>query len=88
MSIYTKQGDKGKTRLFDKQATWKGRVYKDSPTTRTIGVIDELNSYLGVICSFCEDRKVLSQLEGIQKDLLIIGSILAGSNLRFFKTKT
>lgn len=85
MAIYTKRGDKGKTGLYLKE---RKRVSKDSLRIKAIGALDELNSFLGVVCSFSEDPKLVNQTKEIQKDLLTIGSILAGSKLRFFKTKT
>ncbi len=85
MAIYSKRGDKGRTDLFNKS---QGRVSKDSLVVKAIGAVDELNSFLGIVCSRCENSVLKSNLIEIQKDLLTIGSILAGSNLRFFKTKT
>jgi cob(I)alamin adenosyltransferase len=76
MAIYTKKGDKGETFLADH----KRQVSKSSLRIRALGAIDELNSYLGTIDN--------SELKDIQRDLFLIASILAGSNLRFSKTKT
>jgi len=96
MAIYTKGGDKGKTSLYsesttnvsDKISAQKKRVSKDSLEVRALGVIDELNSFLGVTMTISENQKVTAVLKEIQKDLFTIGSILAGSDLRFFKNKT
>jgi len=96
MAIYTKRGDKGKTSLYnegktndhDKTTAQKERVSKDSLDVYALGVIDELNSFLGVTIAISEDQKMPAILKEIQKDLFTIGSILAGSDLRFFKTKT
>lgn len=85
MSIYTKKGDKGETGLFDKE---KGRVSKDSLRVEAIGSVDELNSFLGVCASLSESPETTSIIKEIQKDLLTIGSITAGSKLKFFKNKT
>ncbi len=87
MAIYTKKGDKGKTSLFNKQPAHATRVSKDSLKIKAIGAIDELNSFLGLAKSFCLDTKLQKIISGLQKDLLTVGSILAGSNLRFSKTK-
>jgi cob(I)alamin adenosyltransferase len=84
MDIYTKRGDKGETALFG----GKKKVSKHSLKIKAIGAVDELNSYLGVVVSSSVDVEHIKILNEIQKDLLTIGSILAGSNLRFFKSKT
>lgn len=73
MAIYTKTGDKGKTCTFSGK-----RVLKSSKLTGVIGAIDELNSFLGII----------GGLEDIQGDLFTINSVLAGSKLHFFSSKT
>lgn len=88
MAIYTKKGDKGKTSLYDETSAQKERVSKDALKIRAIGAIDELNSFLGVVVSFSESLNLTRRVKEIQRDLFTIGSILAGSNLRFFKTKT
>ncbi len=83
MAIYTKRGDKGKTGLMSSNE----QVSKSSAQIKTIGAIDELNSFLGVVVSNSQDLSVSKMLINIQKDLLTIGSILAGSKLRFYKTR-
>lgn len=83
MPIYTKKGDKGETGL----ATGI-RISKDSLKIRAIGAVDELDSQLGFAKSFSEDKKTIQIISDIQKNLLTIGSILAGSDLRFSKPKT
>ncbi|MFC1649433.1 cob(I)yrinic acid a,c-diamide adenosyltransferase [Patescibacteria group bacterium] len=83
MSIYTKKGDKGIT------STVSGdRISKSSCQTRSLGAIDELNSFLGVVISFSESREVKNLLEKVQTNLLSLGSILGGSDLKFSKSKT
>ena len=78
MAIYTKVGDRGETKVFDKKTRGLTKVSKTSCKIAAIGAIDELNSFLGVIGDLTE----------IQGDLFIINSILAGSKLRFSKVKT
>lgn len=68
MAIYTKTGDKGKTGTFSGK-----RISKSSNLITTIGAIDELNSYLGIIGGLAE----------IQKNLFTINSILTGAKLKF-----
>ncbi|OGM11777.1 ATP:cob(I)alamin adenosyltransferase [Candidatus Woesebacteria bacterium RBG_16_34_12] len=84
MAIYTKRGDKGKTNLFDT----KKKVSKSSLQIEAIGKVDELNSFLGVVISFAHDPILINDLKKTQDDLLTVGSILSGSNLHFYKTKT
>ena len=88
MAIYTKTGDKGTTRVFDKKTGQLVGIKKDSCHIKTIGAIDELNSFLGVAKSFSPDTKLQKRLEEVQTNLFTINSILAGSNLRFSKSKT
>ncbi len=83
MVIYTKRGDKGKTGLISSNE----QVSKSSAQIKTIGAIDELNSFLGVVVADSQDLNTSKMLINIQKDLLTIGSILAGSKLRFYKTR-
>lgn len=73
MTVYTKTGDKGKTGTFGGK-----RISKSSKLIQTIGAIDELNSYLGVI----------NELIEIQRNLFTINSILSGANLKFPKDAT
>lgn len=99
MAIYTKRGDKGKTSLYDKASTQRERarlagdgesrrVSKDSLRIRAIGALDEFNSYLGVAIASSQNPNLIGNLKEVQRNLFLIGSILAGSKLRFFKTKT
>ncbi len=83
MAIYTKKGDGGETSLFLKKST---PVSKDSVRVRAIGALDEANSYLGVIVS--EKTELKKSMSEVQKNLFVIGSILAGAKLRFSKSKT
>jgi len=78
MAIYTKAGDKGETKVFDKKTGELTKLRKDSCKIKAIGAIDELNSFLGVVGDLTE----------IQGNLFTINSILAGSKLRFSKSKT
>lgn len=88
MVIYTKRGDKGKTSLYDKDSAQRDGVSKDSLRIRAIGALDELNSYLGVVIASSQNPNLTGRLKEVQRNLFTIGSILAGSKLRFFKTKT
>ncbi|KKQ84439.1 MAG: hypothetical protein UT08_C0018G0045 [Candidatus Woesebacteria bacterium GW2011_GWB1_38_8] len=88
MVIYTKRGDKGETSMFDKLSAQRARVSKDSLRVEALGAIDELNSFLGITKTQPDDTKINKIIDEIQRNLLIIGSITAGSKLRFFNSKT
>jgi len=82
MGIYTKKGDKRETCLYNGL-----RVSKHSLRIDAIGLIDEVNSYLGIICSVAGSGLKI-RLREVQKDLFTIGSILAGSKLKLLANKT
>jgi cob(I)alamin adenosyltransferase len=72
MKIYTKTGDKGFTSLIGGT-----RVAKYHLRIESYGTVDELNSYVGLICDqdiTVHDKEVLKQ---IQDRLFTIGSSLA-----------
>ena len=91
MKIYTKSGDKGKTSLIGGK-----RVSKDDIQIDAYGTIDELNSNLGLLRDYCSIKSDKSFIIDIQKDLFIIGSLLALDysknnnldNIVFSKNKT
>lgn len=70
--IYTKTGDEGKTSFFNGD-----RVSKDDPRIEAYGVIDELNSCIGVSVSLIDDDMVSDILVDVQNDLFTLGSELA-----------
>ena len=77
MKIYTKTGDKGKTRLIGGK-----QVSKADPRIIAYGTVDELNSSIGLAISFSRlNHQFLSDivdvLVQIQNDLFVIGSDLA-----------
>ena len=86
MAIYTKTGDKGNTKVFDKKTGQLTKISKDSCKISSIGAIDELNSYLGVVKSV-SDAEVAVFVEEIQANLFVINSILAGGKLKFTSLK-
>ncbi len=87
MAIYTKKGDQGETSVIIGGKQTKV-ISKSSQQIKAIGAVDELNSFLGVISAAAEDIKLKSEIKTIQENLLTIGSILGGSGLRFFISKT
>jgi len=88
MVIYTKRGDKGETSMYDKASAQRVRVSKDSLKVEALGTIDELNSFLGVTLSFSNIPEITLYLKEVQRNLLTIGSITAGSKLKFTSLET
>ena len=88
MAVYTKTGDKGRTKVFDKKTGTLVGISKTSCKIASIGAIDELNSFLGVSKSFSTDRDFQKKITQVQKNLFTINSILAGGNLKFSKVQT
>lgn len=95
MKIYTKKGDKGETSIFSKKGGKEIRLSKADPLIDTIGVVDEVNSYLGVVLSEIKNQKskvkftiTKSKIEDIQRNLFTIGAVLAGANLTLKNLKT
>lgn len=81
MPIYTKKGDKGRTKTF------YGEMSKSDELAEVLGTIDELNSWIG----FCrsklriengELRVIEKELIKMQTNLLTIGTMLAGGKKR------
>lgn len=72
MRIYTKQGDQGKTGLFDGT-----RVDKCDLRLETYGTLDELNSHIGVAIAHCSHPPLAEMLQSLQHELFDAGSDLA-----------
>lgn len=72
IKIYTKTGDNGSTGLIGGT-----RVDKSDIRLEAYGTIDELNSWLGLIRSSCDDENLKNRLFSIQNCLFVIGSNLA-----------
>jgi len=72
MKIYTKAGDHGETSLLG-----GSRVTKDCITLQTVGEIDELSSFLGIVISELDDKELIEFLLNIQRDLFKVGAELA-----------
>ncbi len=82
MSISTKTGDKGKTALLA-----GGRVSKDDLHIEICGCLDELSSFLGMAKSLIKEKKTISFIESIQRDLIIIGAQIATQPKYYHKLK-
>ncbi len=76
MKIYTRTGDKGKTRIIGHDV-----LYKSDKRVESYGMIDELNSFVGLTISDLSDKtKVFKEeLFEIQQLLFDCGSDLAKS---------
>jgi cob(I)alamin adenosyltransferase len=72
MKIYTKKGDQGKTGLIGGT-----RVSKGALRIECYGIVDELNSWLGVIRDGVINSEYQRQLIEVQDRLFTIGSSLA-----------
>jgi cob(I)alamin adenosyltransferase len=72
MSIATKTGDGGQTRLL-----FGTVVSKADLQVEAYGTIDELNSFLGLARATCDDPKVCDTLEALQRESFIVGAELA-----------
>lgn len=85
MKIYTKTGDRGKTKLVDCT-----EVGKNDLRISCYGTVDELNSQIGVCIALCQNvsgtENLQKQLLHIQNYLFNVGSHLACPDLEVRKT--
>ncbi|RYG75292.1 cob(I)yrinic acid a,c-diamide adenosyltransferase [bacterium] len=72
MSIATKAGDSGQTRLL-----FGTLVSKADLQVEAYGTIDEFNSFLGVARACCDDAKTCEILEALQRETFVVGAELA-----------
>ncbi|PIZ95798.1 MAG: ATP:cob(I)alamin adenosyltransferase [Candidatus Magasanikbacteria bacterium CG_4_10_14_0_2_um_filter_33_14] len=74
MKIYTKTGDQGETSLLGGK-----RVFKNCVEMEAIGEVDELNSFLGTLISYLDEKFDIEKksLQKIQNKLFNLGSNLA-----------
>lgn len=75
MSVYTKFGDKGKTSLYGGKTVSKGSIRVEA-----YGNLDELNSFLGIVITDFNDKKIKEEILKIQNDLFEIGSTIASAS--------
>ena len=64
MSVTTKTGDKGQTRLFTGE-----QIAKDDLRVETYGTIDQLTSAIGMARAFAQNERVKGLLFDLQKQL-------------------
>ena len=69
--VTTKRGDDGSTGMADGT-----RVQKSNLVVKAIGELDELNSWVGLLCSLDELNEHKDYLQSIQNRLFDIGGIL------------
>lgn len=81
MNIYTRKGDQGKTDLFSGE-----RVKKYNIQVEAYGVIDELNSCLGISRSKISKEEISKLIQKIQENLFTIGAELASREIKLKKT--
>ena len=72
MPIYTKTGDHGQTSLVGGQ-----RVSKCCQRLESYGTVDELNSHIGVLITYCSEVGATEFLTHVQADLFVLGGYLA-----------
>ena len=75
MKIYTKTGDRGETSLVGGQ-----RVSKCCERLESYGTVDELNSHIGVLITYCTDPADSAFLTDVQAKLFVVGGYLATDN--------
>ncbi len=72
MKIYTKKGDSGMTSLFGGK-----KVSKADIRIEAYAIVDELNSYLGIVIALTDNISIQREILSIQKRLFDLGVILA-----------
>ena len=74
MKIYTRTGDKGKTRIIGNDV-----LYKSAQRIESYGTIDELNSLVGVVIANLSEKNLVlkDELQEIQQLLFDCGTDLA-----------
>lgn len=75
MKIYTKTGDRGTTSLVGGQ-----RISKCCDRIESYGTIDELNSQLGLLITYCTSQHDRDVILSVQHRLFVVGGYLATDN--------
>jgi len=73
-SIITRGGDAGQTQLVSGET-----VSKADDRVEAAGTIDELNSFLGLARSACDNAAVCAVLERLQRETFIVGAELSAT---------
>lgn len=75
----THKGDFGLTQIYNS----KRKVSKASKIICVLGALDEVNSYLGIVKTIKNlPSDLFIKIEDVQKDLFILGGVLAGNTNR------
>lgn len=89
--LYTRKGDNGTTRILAKSS---GRISKSSCQTESLGVLDELNSFIGLVKVKSSDKNLSVKGKSfaeiilwVQNNLFIIQAETAGSDKKIIKGK-
>lgn len=89
--LYTRTGDDGTTRNFDPKAK---RISKSSCQTESLGALDELNSFLGLVkihsakVGWNIDKKNFEEIIfWVQNNLFIVQAEVAGAQKKIEKSK-
>ena len=77
VKIYTKTGDDGTTGIQNGT-----RISKSDSRIQAYGMVDEINSCLGVILSKIDEKDLKNLITKIQNDLFVVGSDLSNPNLK------
>ena len=72
MKIYTKKGDDGTTALYGGK-----RLSKAELRIEAYGTVDELNSFLGLVTTYIEEKEYTDLMHDIQSRLFDVGTHLA-----------
>ena len=76
MKIYTKTGDDGTTGLQNGP-----RVSKTDSRIKAYGIVDEINSILGIALTYDLEKDIQKILTRIQNELFVLGSDLSNPDL-------
>lgn len=89
--LYTRKGDDGTTRNFDPKAK---RISKSSCQTESLGALDELNSFLGLVkihsarVGWTIDKRNFEEIiYWVQNNLFIVQAEVAGAQKKIEKSK-
>jgi cob(I)alamin adenosyltransferase len=82
LKIYTKTGDNGTTGLQGGK-----RVSKSDLRIQAYGLVDEINSVLGIVLTYELDKDIKDLLTLIQNELFVAGSDLSNPNLANTKNR-
>jgi cob(I)alamin adenosyltransferase len=77
MPIYTRFGDKGRTKLADGRT-----VLKSDPRVEAYGSVDELNAVIGLAIAFSDLPELKDSLRKVQRDLFLVGAGLSAKGAR------